>query len=89
MFLPQRYQEMISTSGSNFLVAIVALEIVAALTPLSRLTGRMVGRKAVVDHWNHLGGLAAGSMVGWYWSQKREREKRKQGGIWERYFGAS
>ncbi|KAL1956983.1 hypothetical protein VTO42DRAFT_6472 [Malbranchea cinnamomea] len=82
-FLPDKYKETFSATGRNFLIAIVLVELVSLVTPL-----RVV---AALDHWSHLGGYAAGAVVGSYWKEKREREKkrRREESFWGRYFGSS
>ena len=42
---------------------------------------------AALDHWSHLGGYASGALIGWYWKEKKERERKEKKRAWVRYFG--
>ncbi|EEP80907.1 predicted protein [Uncinocarpus reesii 1704] len=67
-FIPRDWQEVFSANGSTFLAAIVLIEIITLMSPL---------RILAMDHWAHLGGYATGALVGWFWKEKREKEKKK------------
>ncbi|KAK2781054.1 hypothetical protein FQN52_001945, partial [Onygenales sp. PD_12] len=70
--LPASWQETFSARGSTFLTAIIALEVISMVGPF---------RMLAMDHWSHLGGYAAGAVVGWWLLRaKREREKREREG---------
>ncbi|KAK2753434.1 hypothetical protein FQN55_003563 [Onygenales sp. PD_40] len=70
--LPASWQETFSARGSTFLTAIIALEVISMVGPF---------RMLAMDHWSHLGGYAAGAVVGWWLLRaKKEREKRGREG---------
>ncbi|ODH13513.1 hypothetical protein ACO22_07184 [Paracoccidioides brasiliensis] len=71
-FLPQSWQDAFSAKGSTFLIVIVLAEI-ASVAPLPiRFAIPML------DHWSHLGGYAAGALIGWLWKERRAEQKRKK-----------
>lgn len=65
---------MFSANGSTFLTVIVLVEILSLVSPI---------KLAALDYWSHLGGYATGALVGWYWKEKKEKERKKS--IWYKY----
>ncbi|KAK2805987.1 hypothetical protein FQN50_006002 [Emmonsiellopsis sp. PD_5] len=78
-FLPTSWQETFSARGSTFLTAIIAFEVFSMVGPF---------RMLAMDYWSHLGGYAAGAVVGWWLLRaKRERERREKEGREKGWFG--
>ncbi|KAK2735956.1 hypothetical protein FQN57_001029 [Myotisia sp. PD_48] len=75
--LPQHLQEKFSASGSTFLCSIVLVELVSLVSPF---------RLVAVDYWSHLGGLAAGALIGYLSKQKKKHERKQELGWWTRFF---
>ncbi|KAF3480294.1 presenilins-associated rhomboid-like protein [Arthroderma uncinatum] len=78
--LPSDWQDKISASGSTFLCAIILVELLNFVPAF---------RMFAVDLWSHLGGYAAGIVLGLLWKDKKERERRNNPPpTWLKSFGS-